>query len=193
MSNIKRLTLSPKISIKFPKSLYIFNDSNSYKYIRQRKKKEILTKIKKTSYPNITNNIFAENEVLKKKCFNLIELHYLLTEKLKNLCRNNMHNFKKLEIIKEKNNNLNKNKNILEEIRNNDESKRIKSHGFSHYKEEQLLNKMLNIKFKENSIYQNIFENYSDKEGLKDKVKLLISEKKRKIIKFDKKYSQILW
>ena len=149
MSNIKRLTLSPKISIKFPKSLYISNDTNSYRYIRQRKKKEILTprttQIKKTSYPNNTNNVFAENEDLKKKCFNLIELHYLLTGKLKNVCRNNMNNFKKLEIIKEKNNNLNKNKNKLEEIRNNDESKRIKSHGFSHYKEEQLYNKILDI------------------------------------------------
>jgi hypothetical protein len=41
---------------------------------------------------------------------------------------------------------------------------------------------MLNIKFKENSIYQNIFENYSEEEGLKDKVKLLISEKKEKLL-----------
>ena len=38
-------------------------------------------------------------------------MHYLLTGKLKNACKNNMHNFKKLEIIKEKNNNLKKNKN----------------------------------------------------------------------------------
>ena len=185
-NNIKRLTFSPKISIKFPENLYISNDTNSYRYIRQRKKKEVLTpkttQIKKTSYPKINNNFLAENEELKKKCFNLIELHYLLTGKLKNVCRNDMQNFKKLEIIKEKNNNLNKNKNKLEEIRNNYESKRIKSHGFSHYKEEQLLNKMLNIKFKEDSIYQNIFENYSEEEGLKDKVKLLISEKKEKLL-----------
>ena len=186
MNNIKRLTFSPKISIKFPENLYISNDTSSYRYIKQKKKKEVLTprttQIKKTSYPNITNNLLAENEELKKKCFNLIELHYLLTGKLKNVCRNNMTNLKKLEIIKEKNNNLNKNKNRLEEIKNNDESKRIKSHGFSHYKEEQLLNKMIKIKLKENSIYQNIFENYSDEEGLKDKVKLLISEKKEKLL-----------
>jgi len=186
MNNIKRLTFSPKISIKFPENLYISNDTSSYRYIKQKQKKEVLTprttQIKKTSYPNITNNLLAENEELKKKCFNLIELHYLLTGKLKNVCRNNMTNLKKLEIIKEKNNNLNKNKNRLEEIKNNDESKRIKSHGFSHYKEEQLLNKMIKIKLKENSIYQNIFENYSDEEGLKDKVKLLISEKKEKLL-----------
>ena len=186
MNNIKRLTFSPKISIKFPENLYISNDTSSYRYIKQKKKKEVLTprttQIKKTSYPNITNNLLAENEELKKKCFNLIELHYLLTGKLKNVCRNNMTNLKKLEIIKEKNNNLNKNKNRLEEIKNNDESKRIKSHGFSHYKEEQLLNKMIKIKLKENSIYQNIFENYSDEEGFKDKVKLLISEKKEKLL-----------
>ena len=186
MNNIKRLTFSPKISIKFPENLYISNDANNFRYIRQRKKKELLTprttQIKKTSYPNITNNLLAENEELKKKCFNLIELHYLLTGKLKNVCKNNMHVFKKLEIIKEKNNKLNKIKNKLEEIRNNDESKRIKSHGFLHYKEEQLLNKMIKIKLKENSIYQNIFENYSDKEGLKDKIKLLISEKKDKLL-----------
>ena len=186
MNNIKRLTFSPKISIKFPENLYISNDTSSYRYIKQKQKKEVLTprttQIKKTSYPNITNNLLAENEELKKKCFNLIELHYLLTGKLKNVCRNNMNNLKKLEIIKEKNNNLNKNKNRLEEIKNNDESKRIKSHGFSHYKEEQLLNKMIKIKLKENSIYQNIFENYSDEEGLKDKVKLLISEKKEKLL-----------
>lgn len=186
MNNIKRLTFSPKISIKFPENLYISNDTSSYRYIKQKKKKEVLTprttQIKKTSYPNITNNLLAENEELKKKCFNLIELHYLLTGKLKNVCRNNMTNLKKFEIIKEKNNNLNKNKNRLEEIKNNDESKRIKSHGFSHYKEEQLLNKMIKIKLKENSIYQNIFENYSDEEGLKDKVKLLISEKKEKLL-----------
>ena len=186
MNNIKRLTFSPKISIKFPENLYISNDTSSYRYIKQKKKKEVLTprttQIKKTSYPNITNNLLAENEELKKKCFNLIELHYLLTGKLKNVCRNNMTNLKKLEIIKEKNNNLNKNKNRLEEIKNNDESKRIKSHGFSHYKEEQLLNKMIKIKLKENSIYQNIFENYSDEEGFKDKIKLLISEKKEKLL-----------
>ena len=186
MNNIKRLTFSPKISIKFPENLYISNDANCFRYIRKRKKKEVLTprttQIKKTSYPNITNNLLAENEELKKKCFNLIELHYLLTGKLKNVCKNNMHVFKKLEIIKEKNNKLNKIKNKLEEIRNNDESKRIKSHGFLHYKEEQLLNKMIKIKLKENSIYQNIFENYSDKEGLKDKIKLLISEKKDKLL-----------
>jgi len=188
MTNIKRLTFSPKISINFPDNLYISNDKYSYRYIKQKKKKEILTpratKIEKTSYPNITNNIFAENEELKKKCFNLIELHCLLTGKLKNVCRNNMNNIKKMEIFKEKYNNLNKNKNKLEEIINKDESKRIKSHGLSHYKEEELLNRIINIKLKENSIYQNIFGNYiyTDEKGLKDKVKLLILEKKEKLL-----------
>ena len=57
---------------------------------------------------------------------------------------------------------------------------------------------MINIKLKENSIYQNIFENVSDEQFLQDRIKILFSQKKeilvnliKNIVKYYGNISQI--
>ena len=84
--------------------------------------------------------------------------------------------------MREKYHNLNKCKNKLIEMKNYNDSKKVKSHTHSHYEEEQLISSMLKIKIKENSIYHNIFGNFNDDINLKNKMNILISDKKEKLL-----------
>ena len=190
--NLKRGTFSPKISLKlrFTDNTFLSSDlydKSSARFYKEKINKRILTPktehIKKVSFSNNEdNNIYAENEELRKKCFNLIEFYSLLTKKLKNICKNNIEYFKKLETMREKYHNLNKCKNKLTEMKNYNDSKKVKSHTHSHYEEEQLISSLIKIKIKENSIYQNIFGNFNDEINLKNKMNILILDKKEKLI-----------
>ena len=204
-----RGTFSPKLSlkIKFNESIAICNeksDISSHRF-KERFKENINNKIltpkgnqiKTVSLSN-DENLRSENEELRKKCFNLIDFYSLLTKKLKKTCENNIEYVKKIEIIKEMLNNLKKYKYKIIQTQNNNDTKKIKNHVFTHFKEEQLLNKMINIKLKENSIYQNIFENVSDEQFLQDRIKILFSQKKeilvnliKNIVKYYGNISQI--
>ena len=189
--NLKRGTFSPKVSLKlrFTDNTIISNDiydKSSTRYSKEKISKRILTPktehIKKVSFLNNEDNLYTENEELRKKCFNLIEFYSLLTKKLKNICKNNIDYFKKVETMREKYHNLNKCKNKLIEMKNYNDSKKVKCHTHSHYEEEQLISSMLKIKIKENSIYHNIFGNFNDDINLKNKMNILISDKKEKLL-----------
>ena len=189
--NLKRGTFSPKVSLKlrFTDNTIISNDiydKSSTRYSKEKISKRILTPktehIKKVSFLNNEDNLYTENEELRKKCFNLIEFYSLLTKKLKNICKNNIDYFKKVETMREKYHNLNKCKNKLIEMKNYNDSKKVKSHTHSHYEEEQLISSMIKIKIKENSIYHNIFGNFNDDINLKNKMNILISDKKEKLL-----------
>ena len=100
--------------------------------------------------------------------------------------------------MKERFNNLKKYKYRINQMQNLNESNKIEKHVNSHYEEEQLINKMLNIKYKENSIYQNIFGDYSDKENIQNKINILFEQKKdmllnliKSIVKYNGNISQI--
>ena len=204
-----RGTFSPKLSlrIKFNESIAICNEKSDINSLRfkERFKENINNKILtpkgnqiRTVILSNEENLRSENEELRKKCFNLIDFYSLLTKKLKKTCENNIEYIKKIEIIKEKLNNLKKYKYKIIQIQNFNDTKKIKNHVLTHYKEEQLLNKMINIKLKENSIYQNIFENVSDEQFLRDRIKILFSQKKeilvnliKNIVKYYGNISQI--
>ena len=200
-----RGTFSPKLSlkIKFNEGAIIQNEKmerNSNRY-KDRINKKILTpkgnQIKKVCFNN-EDNLKKENEELKKKCFNLINFYSLLTTKLKKTCKNNIESIKKLEIIKERLNNLKKYKYRIIQIQNLNDSKKIEKHANIHYEEEKLFNKMLNIKLKENYIYENILGENIDKENIQNKLNILFTQKKelllnliRNIVKFYGNISQI--
>ena len=201
----ERGTFSPKLSLKIN-----FNDEiitstekteiNTNRY-KERINKKILTpkgnKIKKVCF-NRNDNLMVENEEFKNKYLKLLDFYNLLKKNLKQTSKNNKKNIKNLENLKQKYNNLNKCKYKIIEMQNLNESKKIKSHANSHYEEEKLLNKMIKIKLKENSIYQNIFENYNEKSYVGNKISILFSKKKeillsliKNIIKYYGNISQI--
>ena len=205
IKQISRGAFSPKLTLKVKFSDGCISNEINERYSNKNNKpklyKKILTpkscQIRKVSFSS-DDNLFLENEELKKKCSNLIDFYSLLTEKLRKTCKNNTNYFKKFVLMKEKYINLKKYKNKLEEIKNTNESKKIKSHGVFHFDEEQLLNKMINIKFQENFVYQNIFGNFCDEQNLKNKINILIDKKKemllnlvRNIIKYYGNISQI--
>ena len=184
-----RGTFSPKLPlrIKFKEGLSLPNEKNDNKtnIHKERTYKKLLTpkgeQIKILSFSN-KENLISENEELKKKYFNLIDFYSLLTKKLIKTRNNNIECLKKLKLIKEKNNNLNKYKYRIDEMKNNNESKKVKNHVFSHFKEEKLLNKIIDIKSKENSIFQNIFLNFGDFLNFQYKVNILKSQKKEMLL-----------
>ena len=201
-----RGTFSPKLSlrIKFPDEDKVSKEKNyksTNRYTKDKISKKVLTpksnQIRIITFNN-ENNIYAENEELKKKCFNLIDFYCLISKNIKNTYKNNLDNQKTLEIIKEKYNNLNKYKYKMIQIQNLNESKKIRNHANTHFEEEQLLNKMINIKFKENNIYENIFANCGGENSILNKISKLISHKKdiflnlvKNIVKFYGNISQI--
>ena len=205
-----RGTFSPKLSlkIKFNDGISLYNEKTDIITIRYKgkNKEEVLNQKILTPKGNQAklgslskeNNLILENKELKKKCFNLIDFYSLLTKKLKKTCLNNIDRVKQLEIIKEKYNNSKKCQYKINEIQNNNESKKIKNHVFSHFKEEELLNKILSIKLKENSIYLNVFGNIDNNEYFQNKINILFTKKKeilldliRNIVKFYGNISQI--
>ena len=206
-----RGTFSPKLSlkIKFNEGMSLYNEKTDIITIRYKGKireedlkQKVLTpkgnQVKRRTSLSNEDNSKSENEELRKKCFNLINFYSLLTKKLKKACLNNRDHVKQLEIIKEKHNNLKKCNYKIGQMKNNNDSKKIKNHVFSHFKEEQLLNKMLDIKLKENSIFLNIFENIDNDEHFQEKIDILFAKKKeilldliRNIVKFYGNISQI--
>ena len=184
-----RGTFSPKLSLKinFNDGIITSNEKteiSSHRY-NERLNKKILTpkgnQIRKVAI-NRKDNLLIENEELKKKLFNLIDFYSLLTRKLRKTCKNNMENIKNLENIKEKYNNLNRYKYKIVQVQNLNESKKIRTHVNIHYEEEQLLNKMINIKSKENSIFGNIFKNYNGGQIIINKIAILMSKKKEMLL-----------
>ena len=200
-----RGTFSPKLSLKirFTEGIVYSTDKNdkfSNRY-KERVDKKILTpkgnQIKKVAFSN-EDNLLIENEELKKKCFNLIDFYSLLTKKLRKTCLNNIKNIKKIEIFKENMNNLNKYKYKIAQMKNLNESNKIANHVKSHFEEENLLNKMMKIKLKENSIYQKVFGNYDSEHNIHNKINIFLSQKKemllnliRNIVKYYGNISQI--
>ena len=200
-----RGAFSPKLSlkIKLTDSVILSNeksDKNTYR-CNKRHSKRLLTpvssQIKVVSF-NKEDNLHKENEELRNKYFNLIGFYCLLTKKLKNACKNNIECIKKLQNIKEKYNYLNKYKYKIIQMNNYNDSKKIKFHVNIHFEEEKLLNKMINIKLKENCIYQNVIGNYDCEHNIQNKISIYISQKKemllnliRNIVKFYGNISQI--
>ena len=201
-SEMTQGTFSPKMSskIKINEGLVLSQEKKSGISNKYRKKfsTKILTPkgyaIKKVLFSK-EDSLEAENEEIKKKCFNVITL---LTEKLKNNINNNKEYCKKLELMKEMNNNLKKYKYKIIQFKNNNESKMIKNHVNFHFAEEKLLNKMINIKLKENNINNIIFLHLNDKKDFPNKITSIISNKKelflnliRNIIKYFGNISQL--
>ena len=200
-----RGTFSPKLSLKirFSEGIVYSTDKNN-KYTnryKERANKKILTpkgnQIRKVTFSN-EDNLLIENEELKKKCFNLIDFYSLLTKKMKKTCLNNIQKLKKMEIFKENLNNLKKYKYKIVQMKNLNESNKITNHVKTHFEEEKLLNKMMSIKLKENSIYQNVFGNYDNEYNIQNKINIFISQKKemllnliRNIVKYYGNISQI--
>ena len=209
---------SPKLSLKFKfkeNTLYNnYNDNYDYKYepdrfsyrIKDINNPKILTpkgnQIKINSFANNftneDNNFIVEKDEIRKKYINLIDFYSLLSKKLKKTNKNNIEIKKNFQSIKEKYNNLQKQKNKLIQMFNSKETKKIKNKTIFHFEEEQLLNKMINIKLKENSIYQNIFGPEFGEQVMQDKIAFLISQKKelmlnliKNIVKFYGNISQI--
>ena len=137
------------------------------------------------------NNCLSEKEEIKKKYINLIDFYFLLSKKLSKTNKNNLEIIKNYATAKEKYNYLLKKKNkLIQRIKNN-ESIKVKNKALFHFEEEQLLNKIVNIKIKENSLYQNIFGNDYGNENMRNRLDALLSQKKemmlsliRNIVKF---------
>ena len=140
---------------------------------------------------NNDNNCLLEKEEIKKKYINLIDFYFLLSKKLSKTNKNNFEIIKNYAIAKEKYNYLLKKKNkLIQRIKNN-ESIKVKNKALFHFEEEQLLNKIVNIKIKEHSLYQNIFGNDYGNENMRNRLDALLAQKKemmlsliRNIVKF---------
>ena len=185
-----RGTFSPKLSlkIKFNEGQIISNEKQerySNRFKDKKNNKKILTpkgnQIRKVCFNN-EDNLIRENEELKNKCFNLINFYSLLTQKLKKTCKNNIESIIKLGIVKERYNNIKKYKYRMVQIKNLNDSKKIENHVYSHYEEEKLLNKVINIKLKENSIYQKILGEDIDEKSLQNKINILFTQKKEMLL-----------
>ena len=211
-----RGAFSPKLSLKFKFNEYALlankNDITDYKYEKDklsRYKEKINTKlltpkghIKKlnsfTTKFNNDENYFMEKEEIKKKYFNLIDFYSLLSKKLKKTNKNNKEITKNNKIIKEKYNYLQKQKNNLIQKINTNESIRIKNNVVYHFEQEELFNKMINVKIKENNVYKDIFGPQYNDIDMHNKIEFLIFQKKemmlnliKNIVKYYGNISQI--
>ena len=209
----RRGAFSPKLSIKFKfndNTLKNYNDltdsklqkekrSSRYNYTKLLTPKGNPRKLNSFAY-NIANgdNNSVEKEEIAKKFINLIDFYSLLSKKLKKNNKNNEEFLKKFEKIKEKYNFIRKQKNRLIQNINYSQSNKLKNKAIFRIEQEDLLNKMMNIKLQEKSVYQNIFGiGYGDEE-MQNKIELLMSEKKemmlnliKNIVKFYGNISQI--
>ena len=84
-----------------------------------------------------------------------------------------------MDNLKQTCNYLNKCKNIIINKKNINEAIKIKNHIYTHYEEESILTKMINVKLKENSIYQNIFGPQFNEDEIQNKIQNLIIQKKK--------------
>ena len=215
---LRRGAFSPKLQLKFKFNenalLNKKNDITDYKFEPDkntyRYKDKISTGIltpkanpkKLNSFNNnnlcFEDNYYLEKEEIKKRYINLIDFYSLLSKKMKKNKKNNIEIAKNFENIKEKYTYLQKQKNKLIQKLNSNESKRIKNKAFLHFEQEQLFDKIMNIKIKENSVYQNIFGPEYGSIEMQNKIEDLILQKKelmlnliKNIVKFYGNISQI--
>ena len=214
----KRGTFSPKLSIKFKfnengllntnkneiNDFKYEQDKYSFKYKEKINNKILTPKGNIKKFNSFTNNIYneenysIEKEEIKKKYINLIDFYSLLSKKLKKTNKNNIEITKNYKKIKDKYDYMHKQKNRLVERIKVNESIRIKNKAFLHFEQEQILNKILNIKLNENTIYQNIFGVKYGSVEMQNKIEELICQKKelmlnliKNIVKFYGNISQI--
>ena len=215
MKEKNRGTFSPKLSLKFKfKEKTVLNtnrnnaenkfDKLTYRYKEINNKKLLTPKGNQKKLISFLNNIskednsYIEKEEIKKKYVNLIDFYSLLSKKLKKTNKNNIDIAINFETIKEKYNYLQKQKNkLIQKIKTN-ESKQIINKSVYHNEHKQIANKMINVKLKENSIYQNIFGPQFNEEETQNKIQILIMQKKemilnmiKNIVKFYGNISQI--
>ena len=201
-----RGTFSPKLYIKnkFEEGIMLTEANDRIKSRNdERLNKNMMTpKEKKIKF--VTLNFAHEkkeekiNEDLMKKFMGIIDCYSLLMKKIKFNYENNKDFAKKLQEIKERNNNLNKYKNKITNLKNVNESKKIINHTLFHFEEEKLKTNLLNIKLKENSINEIIFGDLEQNTNSINKINILIIKKKytflnliKNIVKFYGNISQI--
>ena len=194
---------SPKLSMNFKfkeNSLYNYNNNKTEQEKerypsknKERNSSKLLTpKGNPMKLNSLSNNISSdkdknncflkEKDELRKKYLNLIDFYTLLSKKLTKNNNNIIEIKKNYQSIKEKCNYLQKLKNKLIQIYNAKESKKVKYRTNAHFQEEKLCKEIINIKLKENAIYQNIFGEDFEEMEMQNKIKLLISQKKELIL-----------
>ena len=169
-----------------------YNEKVNAKILTPKAKQKRLNSFSNTFTNNSNdNNCLLEIEEIKKKYINLIDFYFLLSKKLSKTNKNNFEIIKNYETIKEKYNYLLKKKNKLIQSIKNSESMKVKNKALFHFEEEQLLNKLVNIKIKEHSLYQNIFGTDYGNDNMRNRLDTLLSQKKemmlsliRNIVKF---------
>ena len=117
------------------------------------------------------------NEKLRKKYLGIFDCYNLLIKKIKYNYYSNKLFRKKFDEIRERCNHLNKLKNRINDRIEENDSKRIINHTLTHFEEEKLLTKMINIKLKENSVYDLIFSGAKKNTNTLNKINILISQK----------------
>ena len=160
-----------------------YNEKVNAKILTPKAKQKRLNSFSNTfTNNNNDNNCLLEKEEIKKKYINLIDFYFLLSKKLSKTNKNNFEIIKNYENAKEKYNNLLKKKNkLIQRIKNN-ESIKVKNKAVFHFEEEQLINKIVNIKINEHSLYQNIFGNDYGNENMRNRLDALLSQKKEMML-----------
>ena len=174
---------SPKLSLKlnFDENIMLTEENKTQTSEKNIYKKLMTPKGTKIKYGNINfmNEINRENiyEELRKKYLSVFDCYILLRKKIKyNYNRNKIFR-KKFDEIKESCNHLYKLKNRINNLREENDSKKIINHTLTHFEEEKLISKMINIKLKENSINDLILSGSGKNSNLSNKISILFSNK----------------
>ena len=180
-----RGTFSPKLSLKLKfDENFLLTDENNTTQTRNNQKiyKKLMTP--KGNRMNFTEMNFTYekndekiNEKLRKKYLGIFDCYNLLIKKIKYNYYSNKLFRKKFDEIRERCNHLNKLKNRINDRIEENDSKRIINHTLTHFEEEKLLTKMINIKLKENSVYDLIFSGAEKNTNTLNKINILISQK----------------
>ena len=180
-----RGTFSPKLSLKlkFDENILLTDENNT---TQTRNNQNIYKKLMtpKGNRMNFTEMNFTYekndekiNEKLRKKYLGIFDCYNLLIKKIKYNYYSNKLFRKKFDEIRERCNHLNKLKNRINDRIEENDSKRIINHTLTHFEEEKLLTKMINIKLKENSVYDLIFSGAEKNTNTLNKINILISQK----------------
>ena len=175
---------SPKLSLKlkFDENIMLTEENKTKSKDNQNIYKKLMTpKGTKMKYGeiNFTNEKNNENiyEELRKKYLNVFDCYALLIKKIKyNYNRNKLFR-KKYDEIKERCHHLNKIKNRISNLREENETKKIINHTSTHFEEEKLISKMISIKLKENSINDLIFSEAEKNTNIINKINIVIGKK----------------
>ena len=180
-----RGTFSPKLSLKlkFDENILLTDENNT---TQTRNNQNIYKKLMtpKGNRMNFTEMNFTYekndekiNEKLRKKYLGIFDCYNLLIKKIKYNYYSNKLFRKKFDEIRERCNHLNKLKNRINDRIEENDSKRIINHTLTYFEEEKLLTKMINIKLKENSVYDLIFSGAEKNTNTLNKINILISQK----------------